>query len=50
MKETCIHNSFFVLQVLWNAVYQQLKSDRTVGCSPQICRGWFKIRFLVGLR
>jgi len=47
MKGRCIHNSFLFLPVLWNAVYQQLKSDRAVGFSLQIYTGLFKIRFLV---
>lgn len=50
MKGTCIHNSSLFLQALWNAVYQQLKSDRAVSCSLQICKGWFEIRSLVWLR
>lgn len=39
MKGTCVHNSSLFLQVLWNTVYQQLKSDRAVGCSLQIYKG-----------
>lgn len=47
MKRSCIHNSSLFLRGLWNAAYQQLKSSKTVGCSLQTCKGWFKIRFLV---
>lgn len=47
MKGTCIHNSSLFLQVVWNAVYQQLKSNRVVVFSLQIYKGWFEIRFLV---
>lgn len=47
IKRSFIHNSSLFLHGLRNAAFQQLKSGRAVGCSLQIYKEWFKIRFLV---
>lgn len=46
IKRSFIHNSSLFLCMLWNAAFQQLNSGRAVGCSLQIYKGRFKIRFL----